>query len=440
MRPPPFARAGRRTQEVGLIDGFPRRSARRCSGCGSTLLANERNCSVCGTRVPWRLTRRGVLVESAAAVVGLAAIVAAILVWRSGAPGQLPAPPAVVLRGTDVAVVVPPTMAVSVATAVVTATATLPPLPTPAAPPALEHTIASGDTLWNIASENDTTVEAILAANVGELTLDRLSIGQVIKIPLSDALPPADALVQEAPPAVDAAAPATDTLAADILARAGAADGLTVVVQAVSVTVAADDTLSTLAEANGVTVEDVVAANGLADADAILQLGQVLVMKTAEVVTATPLPGGIAGGQPGSDAGQAAQQEPLTDDADRYAAPLALSPLFGTAITGDAPMLRWSSIGRLPPGIAYIVLLNEADAPIDEAVRVTVRGGATAARIPARFRPALGASRELVWAVAVGRIGDSLLGSDDPTVLSGDVNWIAFTWTVGDGPTPSVEP
>lgn len=389
--------------------------------------------------MPWRWTRRGILAESAAAIVGLAAIVAAVSVWRASDPGQTPAPPEVVAQITAAprriaeSTLPPPTAPIS---------ATLTPLPPPtAAPPsAIEHTIASGDTLWNLANEHDTTVEAILAANAGELSLDRLSVGQVIKIPLAgDApAPPSDAAAQA--PAADAPAEATPAAVVTETLAAAAALPTVVVADAVSVTVAAADTLSSLAEANGVAVADVVAANALAGADALIQPGQVLVMKTAVVVTATPGSGESSFGQPGGANGRAAQSEPITDGEPRYALPLILSPLAGSTVVDDAPTLRWTSIGPLPPNIVYFALIRGADDDPSEAVRVPVRGGATALRIPARFRPALGATRRLAWAVAVGREGQSLLGTDDGLILSDDPRWVEFTWSAGEASTPSPAP
>ncbi|MFN8422768.1 MAG: LysM peptidoglycan-binding domain-containing protein [Anaerolineae bacterium] len=392
---------------------------------------------MCGTRVPWRWTRRGILAESAAAVVGLAAIVAAVSVWRASDPGQTPAPPEVVAQITAAprriaeSTLPPPTAPIS---------ATLTPLPPPtAAPPsAIEHTIASGDTLWNLANEHDTTVEAILAANAGELSLDRLSVGQVIKIPLAgDApVPPPDAAAQA--PAADAPAEATPAAAVTETLAAAAALPTVVVTDAVSVTVAAADTLSSLAEANGVAVADVVAANALAGADALIQPGQVLVMKTAVVVTATPGPGESSFGQPGGANGQAALAEPMTDGEPRYALPLVLSPLAGSTVVDDAPTLRWTSIGPLPPNIVYFALIRGADEDPSEAVRVPVQGGSTA--LPARFRPALGATRRLAWAWPWEREGQSLLGTDDGLILSDDPRWVEFTWSAGEASTPSPAP
>lgn len=388
--------------------------------------------------MPWRLSPRGVVVESAAALVGIVAILGAIWVWRSSGPASLPAPAAIV-RQASTAEPTPTAAPLAAAVPVTPTTVTAAPTTASVVPAAIEHTIQSGDTLWNLAAEHDTTVEDILAANAGELTLDRLSIGQVIRIPQAGGAPPAAADGADAPTAL-AAAPVTSTSPAASLAAAvamAAAQPTVVVVEAVSVTVAAADTLSTLAAAYDVSVDDLVAANNLGDAEAILQVGQPIVVQTAVVVTATPLPGGLAGGQPGSDAGQAALPEPVLAEPASYEVPLMLSPLPETLVVGDAPILRWSSIGPLPPGVGYVVLLRDADAGDAEAVEVPVRGGATAVRIPARFRPALGASRRLAWSVAVGRADDGLLASAEWTILSADPVWGTFTWTVGEGTTPT---
>lgn len=49
-------------------------------------------------------------------------------------------------------------------------------------PQMVKYTIRAGDTLWNLAEQYNTTIEAIMAANPG-IDPDNLQIGQMIMIP-----------------------------------------------------------------------------------------------------------------------------------------------------------------------------------------------------------------------------------------------------------------
>nr|WP_228479247.1 LysM peptidoglycan-binding domain-containing protein [Microbacterium atlanticum] len=124
------------------------------------------------------------------------------------------------------------------------------PAPTPApAPAAASYTVLAGDTVSSIARQHGTTVDAVLSAN----GLARSSIiypGQTL------AIPGAAAPAASAPPPAAAPQPAPGSSAG-------------------SYTVAAGDTVSGIAGRHGVSVDAVLAANGL-DRSSIIYPGQTL--------------------------------------------------------------------------------------------------------------------------------------------------------------------
>jgi len=137
---------------------------------------------------------------------------------------------------------------------------TSPPAQAAAPPPqptikASTYTVAAGDTLFSIAKKLGTTVEALRAANT--LTSDVLSIGQTLTLsPNSNAAPPSDSV---------APAPVPEQVTR-------------------AYTVAAGDTLYSIAKKLGTTVEALRAANNLTSD--VLSIGQTLTLSPNS--TATP--------------------------------------------------------------------------------------------------------------------------------------------------------
>lgn len=428
------------------------RAARRCPACGARIRGSGAACPACGARLPWRLTMSGVVIESALAVVVALAAIGGLLWWRSG--GHVPLPDGGQIRDlvaqapTDVPTPTPPPPASPTREP----NTPFPPTPTPL-PAVISHTIASGDTLFGLGLENGVTLDDIRAANPDIDSLDRLQIGQVIRIPVQGVAEPAEATEEVvAQAAVEAeaaepddllptdgeAAPAQDQPSLDAASAAAIATAVAaptgapiVLTGAVTHAIQAGDTLGALAVANGAALDDLIAWNDLVGPDDNLAIGRELVVQPEVMVTATALPmperiavaaeGAPSGGSLPADEGQ-------TPVPPSFGAPVALAPTEGASVAGDPPLLRWTSSGVLPTGLYYVVAIRDT-ADADAKPRLTrVRGSATALRLPPRWRPAVGASRTLSWSVSVRRESGGLIEREG-VVVSGAPTWQSFIWT-----------
>jgi LysM repeat protein len=415
----------------------------RCPDCGSRLPPGARDCAICGQRVPRRLTFPGIALESLAAVL-IVAVVAAGLLWlrHRGGPGiATPERDTVTLIGRM------PT-AVPTATPAPTRTATRPPntprppTPTPL-PEVIVYTVQSGDTLYGIAATYGVTGDAILAANAEVLdSPHRLSIGQELRIPLSvaaahEALAPDGEEVSEgaAEPAREAAGEPSGSPAEDRVAEGPAVQVPDLGAEETTVySVQPGDTITEVAQTHGLQSEELVrlnaeALNGVTDT---LRLGEMLVVRPAEVMTASRAadPSLVLGPGAALDSGLAVlPPDELVDVA--YPAPIPLMPGDGVTVTASALLLRWSSAGPLPPGMYYAVALRDAAVPDAQDHLEWVAPNATALRVPADFRPSLGNVREIAWSVSVRRRVDRLIGRDTGVLLSPAPEWRTFTWAPG---------
>lgn len=436
-------------------------SPKRCPSCGSRLAAGDRICTICGEALPWRLTPGGTLVESLVVVLAILGLLGG-LVWLRGRraaplgpseqavadlvtaiptpmPTFTPAPPspesspeggpesASAGAGPDApadpagdAAPVPPPEADA-------------PEAAPAAPGPATHVIESGDSLYAIAGRYGITLDALLAANPGLATDSFLGIGQELQLPSGvaggggDQAPAADEGPPEngsdpAPPVVEA--PTRPAVVAG---------------QAVTHTLAAGETLSTLADQYGVTVAELVERNGLENADAVLQVGQSLVIQAAAMVTVTPSRAGAP--MPVTEADLAHQPLPAEDETLLpFPAPVPLAPGPELLVSAEVPYLRWASVGVLPERAHYVVLLREA--PEDESspplphqteglTTIWVRPDATALKVPATLRPAFGTRSRIQWAVTIRRETEEILGEGPGTPLSRTSAWRSFIWAPG---------
>lgn len=226
-----------------------------------------------------------------------------------------------------------PIPATPIASATPEATAT----PTPLA----VHDVRRGDTLFEIAREYDITVEDLLAANgLTEDDVYTIQPGDELNIP---------APTPEGGPTAGGPAAGVTTTATPVLVPA-------------TYTVRPGDTMLAIALRNGVTVDDLFAANNLTIADArTLQPGDELVIPNAEAAaTATPTvtaTGAASTATPTRVPSPSAT--PTPENSVRVDAPRLRSPENGTAVSCSGPgTLTWLSVPGVRPDDLYLVHLG----------------------------------------------------------------------------------
>jgi len=437
--------------------------SRRCPSCGSRLRAGLPQCPICGHGVPWRWTRRGVLLESAL-VVALVAVLGLTLAWLRStgrafvSPAERVAELALIERPPTEMPTFTPEPGPPAAGAAKTAAPDV--ADATGAPGAVEHTVGAGETLSGIAAMYGVAPQAIIVLN--ELERPKaLGVGQTLRVPdgagvSRDVSGPADEQVgptdgggvapdvaegetvvevsdgSAAP--VSAAGPADDV--ALVLREPATVGEPIVVTEAQTHTIKAGDTLGGVAARYGVPLDELLRLNAewLTSVSQTLQVGDQVVVQSAVMVTATPephqtpvlaAPAAVAGA-PG-----ASQVMPYESAAGvQYRAPTVLSPGPGAVVTTDSVLLRWTSVGVLPRGVAYVVSIRDADAPESEAVFEWVTTNATSLRLSSAYRPALGASRRVAWTVDVRRRGGRVVEREG-TPLSPPAKPSEFSWSPG---------
>lgn len=223
-------------------------------------------------------------------------------------------------------------------TATPTATATVTPTPVPTLD-AMSYTVQSGDTLLGIAKRFSVTVDDLLAANdLLPEDATRIRSGTVLVIPPGGALP--STVAPNAPPAASPTPAPTVTYAL----RSG-------------------DTLSGIAERFGITVNNLLTANGLTTQDATrLQIGQELIIPAPGQTfpTLTPVPATRTPVPATATPTPAPTQPPVL----RLPAPILQSPTSGTPILGcnTIQLLTWQA-ASLQPGDAYELYVGYISGP-----------------------------------------------------------------------------
>lgn len=460
-----------------------RRFSRRCGACGSSAGATASRCPVCGEPLSWRMRRRGILIESGLVVSVVLLAVGGLLWLRQRGMARVDESVRVVEQAlleaqpTDLPTFTP----AQPATTTPAPNTPYPPTATPL-PETLTHVVRSGDTLYGIAIEYGVSLDDIVGANPDADT-NRLSIGQSLLVPVNrpaqvagadeGAAAPAEGgqateVEAAADPAADDAAdaPVADAAAADaaddtasLPAPAAAASGESVTVREAEVyRVQPGDTMLGIAITHDMELDALVALNGFESEDTTLSVGQAVVIRPAELATTTPPPP-----PPTVPSNLAEADAPVVAEVARdmmYPAPHLLAPGAGQVVTGEAPLLRWSSVGELADDVYYVVSIRALPDPEsaarpdgavaelegaavgnparigehDEAAEVHwIYSNATAMRLPAAFRPAFGSSRRVEWSVTVRRRSGNLIGGRQGEMLSQMRHreiW-SFTWTPG---------
>lgn len=139
------------------------------------------------------------------------------------------------------------------------------------------YTIQSGDTLFSVALQFDTDVETLRSLN--NLSDDLLQVGQVLQVPA----------------VVTQVVPGTEGSTAGATGTAGTAAGTPAVqvVAGVEYVVQSGDTLSSIGERFGVSWQDIAATNNIAAPTYAIYRGQKLVIPGAQA--APGVPGGATG-------------------------------------------------------------------------------------------------------------------------------------------------
>jgi LysM repeat protein len=245
-----------------------------------------------------------------------------------------------------------------------TPTQTLPPTETPTPIPPQEYVVQAGDTLLGIALDNDMTIDELTAYN--NLESEFIVEGQVLLLPPPTPTPgPTPTLNPDEP---------TPTPSAFILH-----------------TVQPGDTLSTIAERYGVSMDVIRRANEIPEGSETIQVNQVLTIPRS---TPTPVP----------QTREAPEPTPTPSSLTRYRAPQMLYPPEGTVFLGlDASVVvQWASVGILEEREYYYVELiaPTAEGPVTEKAYVR----STAWRVPEALFPGPDAtSNTFSWRVGVVR-------------------------------------
>jgi murein DD-endopeptidase MepM/ murein hydrolase activator NlpD len=297
----------------------------------------------------------------------------------------------------------------------------------------ITHTVASGDTLYGIAQQYGVSGDTITAANPElQANPNRLSIGQQLRVPVASAsgadapaAPAADAATTGGAPV--SAAPGEDTAG---IAAVGATAGVTQPVGVATHAVSAGETITEVAGAYSMTVDELVALNPekLAARPALLPAGDNLVVRMNAAITDTAtLLGATDATGPQSASGES--NLPPEDVGEvLYPAPVLLAPGDRATVTATGPLLQWSSVGILPAGTYYVVALRDANDATAKPRLIWVTSNATAIRVPADVRPALGSTANVAWSVSVRRAVNRLFGPDEGVRVSDEGAWRLFTW------------
>lgn len=390
------------------IRALPDRPGRHCPVCGARIADGATTCLICGTVLPeesdsatesvtdsevvggnpfsrilsantgpWKLLRIAILSVIAIAILGGAVVLGWNLSQGKVATELLPTFTA---TSTSTPTVTPTPTATS------TATATATPLPTATPVPPSEYVVQAGDTLLDIAAEFDLSIDELKTYN--GLESDNIVAGDALLIPPP---PPTAGPTPTPNPGEPEATPAPYTLH----------------------TVRTGDTLSTIAEQYGVSVEEIRAANDIPANSETININEVL---TIPHNTPTPEPEVIANATPTPTPGLM-----------RYPAPLMLYPPDVTTFSGaDAVIaLQWASVGILEPREYYQVELIVPSEDGKETLHAYVKS--TVWRVPSDlFPPDTVEDRSFSWRVMVVR--QTTEHTDPDRIISPGTRRRTFLW------------
>jgi LysM repeat protein len=284
--------------------------------------------------------------------------------------------------GEEMAVILPTNVPILTATVPVTAMLELEtptPLPTASANGVIRHRVQDGETLVSIATLYGVTVEELQAAN--NLT---------------------DALIR-----------AGDELIVPVVIPASAEASGSTVESRFEYVVQAGDTIISIANRFGSTVEEIVVINSLTANDFILP-GDVLMIPVrevpAEVLASTA---DVAVEPPGTGA--------------VYAEPRAIGPANEEAFAVTDPvLLRWVSVDVLAPNEWYVLLIYPIDGPARTFPSIWTK--TTSYNLDAAFAPTTGEPATYAWQVSVVRVKPGTNNQYALEAASAPSELRSFTW------------
>lgn len=335
-----------------------------CPHCHQPVSEAVRLCPHCGQVIEHRKRRRGLPWAELSLVLFLLALLAFWGRWANR-NYQLSLTPTLTPTATNTATSTP--------TATITPTPTSTPTATPTPTP-IFYTVQPGDTIFGIAAAHNLSVKSLLEAN--QLTEDDfLQVNQVLFIPVPTPTPPG-------------------TLTPTATPRVGA----------VNYRVQRGDTLEAIAIRFQVSVADIQARNKLENPEQI-QAGDVLVIPLG--TEATPV------------------GTPTATPTPYYAvAPVLITPPDHAQFRVDEqPLLRWVSVGVLPPDVWYAVELDYVDYTLSDPAPLLSKG--TSMRLSPTLRaPDEANSSSILWSVQLVRVGAD--GTITPTSPQSNVR--VFRW------------
>ena len=188
--------------------------------------------------------------------------------------------------------------------------------------------------------------------------------------------------------------------------------------------VVAGESLGAIAQKYGVSLADLMAANGIQDANRV-SAGQEIKIPAKASATPAAVAAPAATATATRAASRTASPVPsITPSAFEFPAPTLLTPADGQVFRGaEDILLNWSSVGLLGDDTWYVVKIWSEDP--SQPIPATGWTRTTAWRIPASSRPAANAaSRKMFWMVTVMRVREG----QEPVAVSPPSATRSFEW------------
>lgn len=347
---------------------------RRCPNCGTRVARDAESCFMCGHDLRIQKTRRQ-RVSWIDALLVLAVLVVLAVWWRIASQ---PRPEEA--GGENVAVILPTNIPLLTATVPVTVALGLEtptPLPTAASNGIIRHRVQAGETLVSIATLYGVTVAELQAAN--NLT---------------------DALIRTG-----------DELIVPVAIPSGAEASGSTVESRFEYIVQPGDTIISIANRFGSTVEEIVVVNSLTAND-FIRPGDVLMIPVREV-PAEVLASTI----------DTASESLGTI----YVEPRPIGPANEQAFdASEAVLLRWVSVDILAPNEWYVLLIYPISGPAQTFPSIWTK--TTSYNLDTTFAPTTGETATYAWQVSVVRVRSGANNQYALEAASPPSELRSFTW------------